>query len=142
MRLVCRVISASFARPFLHLPGNLRASSLLGWILCLSVFTSGMATAQSRPEDMVYLRSIDPSIEQDIRYASAHNFTGHPLDGYAAAQCLLTQEAAQALARVQKALRAQGYGLKVFDCYRPSRCLLYTSPSPRDRQKSRMPSSA
>ena len=24
----------------------------------------------------------------------------------------------------------------------PSRCLLYTSPSPRDRQKSRMPSSA
>ncbi|VVP22993.1 D-alanyl-D-alanine dipeptidase [Pseudomonas fluorescens] len=123
MRLVCQVISASFARPFLHLPGNLRASSLLGWILCLSVFTSGMATAQSRPEDMVYLRSIDPSIEQDIRYASAHNFTGHPLDGYAAAQCLLTQEAAQALARVQKALRAQGYGLKVFDCYRPSRAV-------------------
>ena len=24
----------------------------------------------------------------------------------------------------------------------PARCLLYTSPSPRDRQKSRMPSSA
>ena len=24
----------------------------------------------------------------------------------------------------------------------PQRCLLYTSPSPRDRQKSRMPSSA
>ena len=71
----------------------------------------------------MYLRSIDPGIEQDIRYASAHNFTGHPLDGYAAAQCLLTQDAAQALARVQKALRAQGYGLKVFDCYRPSRAV-------------------
>ena len=27
-------------------------------------------------------------------------------------------------------------------CARPITCLLYTSPSPRDRQKSRMPSSA
>ena len=26
--------------------------------------------------------------------------------------------------------------------YNPNTCLLYTSPSPRDRQKSRMPSSA
>ena len=26
--------------------------------------------------------------------------------------------------------------------YQPNDCLLYTSPSPRDRQKSRMPSSA
>ena len=30
----------------------------------------------------------------------------------------------------------------VADLLEPSRCLLYTSPSPRDRQKSRMPSSA
>ena len=36
-------------------------------------------------------------------------------------------------------LRAYGPKLK-FEYYRP--CLLYTSPSPRDRQKSRMPSSA
>ena len=28
------------------------------------------------------------------------------------------------------------------DLYKPADCLLYTSPSPRDRQKSRMPSSA
>ena len=28
------------------------------------------------------------------------------------------------------------------DVYLPQGCLLYTSPSPRDRQKSRMPSSA
>ena len=33
--------------------------------------------------------------------------------------------------------------LKVIQSYRVTRiCLLYTSPSPRDRQKSRMPSSA
>ena len=40
---------------------------------------------------------------------------------------------------------ARGAGLRVFRDGRDgfvSTCLLYTSPSPRDRQKSRMPSSA
>ena len=32
--------------------------------------------------------------------------------------------------------------LKIALAYQRARCLLYTSPSPRDRQKSRMPSSA
>ena len=95
----------------------------LRWILCLSIVVPGIVGAETRPENMVYLRTIDPGIEQDIRYASAHNSTGHPLDGYAAAQCLLSLDAAKALARVQTALRAQGYGLKVFDCYRPSRAV-------------------
>ena len=31
---------------------------------------------------------------------------------------------------------------KKFDGYHPKPCLLYTSPSPRDRTRSRMPSSA
>lgn len=88
-------------------------------LLCLPV----LAIAEDRPAHMVYLRTLDPSIEQDIRYASAHNFTGHPLDGYQAPECLLSSDAAQALTRVQSALRAQGYGLKVFDCYRPKRAV-------------------
>ncbi|MEB0045584.1 MULTISPECIES: M15 family metallopeptidase [unclassified Pseudomonas] len=92
-------------------------------ILWLSLVAPGIANAEPRPETMVYLRTIDPSIEQDIRYASAHNFTGHPLEGYEAPECLLSLEAASALARVQTALRSQGYGLKVFDCYRPSRAV-------------------
>ena len=89
----------------------------------LSLALSGVVAAEPRPEHMVYLRTIDPGIEQDIRYASAHNFTGHPLEGYEAPECLLSQDAAKALARVQMALRAQGYGLKVFDCYRPTRAV-------------------
>ena len=35
-----------------------------------------------------------------------------------------------------------GMGWNPNDMRRPNFCLLYTSPSPRDRQKSRMPSSA
>lgn len=91
-------------------------------LLCLSLATPCLAD-ELKPEHMVYLRSVDPAIEQDIRYASAHNFTGHPLDGYRAAECLLSADAAKALARVQAALKAEGYGLKVFDCYRPSRAV-------------------
>ena len=45
------------------------------WILCLSIVVPGIAGAETRPENMVYLRTIEPGIEQDIRYASAHNFT-------------------------------------------------------------------
>jgi zinc D-Ala-D-Ala dipeptidase len=99
----------------------MRLRTAIFTLLNLAMVTT--ASAESRPGHMVYLRTIDPSIEQDIRYASAHNFTGRSLDGYAAAECLLSLEAAQALARVQTALRAEGYGLKVFDCYRPSRAV-------------------
>ncbi|TBN31840.1 M15 family metallopeptidase [Pseudomonas sp. BGI-2] len=102
---------------------RLLARPWLRSLLLLSLIVPGMAWAEPRPEHMVYLRTIDPTIEQDIRYASAHNFTGHSLDGYAASECLLSLDTAKALARVQQALQAQGYGLKVFDCYRPSRAV-------------------
>ncbi|MBA4363808.1 MAG: D-alanyl-D-alanine dipeptidase, partial [Pseudomonas sp.] len=92
------------------------ARTWLRSLLLLSAILPGIANAGPRPDNMVYLRTIDPTIEQDIRYASAHNFTGHPLDGYDAAECLLSLDTAQALARVQQALQKQGYGLKVFDC--------------------------
>jgi len=98
-------------------------NSLFSSLLLLGLALASMAGAETRPDHMVYLRTIDPSIEQDVRYASAHNFTGHPLAGYDAAECLLTVDTAKALARVQTALRAEGYGLKIFDCYRPSRAV-------------------
>ena len=47
-----------------------------------------------------------------------------------------------ALARRIESLNAQGHGFKIGLWTGASTCLLYTSPSPRDRQKSRMPSSA
>jgi D-alanyl-D-alanine dipeptidase len=70
-------------------------------LLLLSLGLPHIASAgeAERPEHMVYLRTIDPGIAQDIRYASAHNFTGHPLDGYAAPECLLSVNAAKALSR-------------------------------------------
>ncbi len=82
------------------------------------------AQAQGRlPPDFVYLRDVDATIEQDMRYAGAKNFTGRPLPGYGAAECVLRRDAAAALKMVQDHLRGSGLSLKVYDCYRPQRAV-------------------
>lgn len=65
-----------------------------------------------------------PGIRLDLRYPTANNFTGAPLPGYGAPRAFLRREAAAALARVQRRLERQGYGLKVWDAYRPVRATL------------------
>lgn len=75
------------------------------------------------PTHFVYLRDIDPSIQQDIRYAGYHNFVGRPIDGYFAAECILTKPAAFALKKIQHELKKSSLSLKVYDCYRPTRAV-------------------
>ena len=70
-----------------------------------------------RQPDLVELTALDPSIKLDVRYAGANNFVGRPV--YTQARAFLQRPAAEALARVHRALRPQGYGLLVFDGYRP-----------------------
>jgi D-alanyl-D-alanine dipeptidase len=72
---------------------------------------------------MVDIRSLAPSIDEDIRYAGTDNFTGRVVDGYQAPTCFLRIAAAEALARVEATLRKDGYGLRVWDCYRPARAV-------------------
>ncbi|CCD28987.1 Putative D-alanyl-D-alanine dipeptidase [Candidatus Glomeribacter gigasporarum BEG34] len=74
-----------------------------------------------RPAEFVLLKDVAPHIVQDIRYAGAHNFVGRRIAGYEAAQCILTRQAAFALAQVQAALEKSRLGLKVYDGYRPQR---------------------
>ncbi|MFD2181613.1 M15 family metallopeptidase [Rhodoplanes azumiensis] len=83
------------------------------------------AVAQSAglPEGFVRLRERDPSIRQDMRYAGPFNFTGRRVPGYLAGECILLRPVADALARAQARLLAEGYSLKVYDCYRPERAV-------------------
>jgi zinc D-Ala-D-Ala dipeptidase len=69
------------------------------------------------------VRDIDPSILQDIRYATPNNFTGREVPGYAAAECMLLRDVAEALSRVQQGLLQHKLSLKVYDCYRPRRAV-------------------
>ena len=73
------------------------------------------------PGAFVSLADVDSSIVVEMRYLTSHNFLGRRVPGYRENVCLLTRQAAEALARVQRSVRAKGYTLKVYDCYRPQR---------------------
>ena len=84
----------------------------------------GVSVSEARlPDGFVYLRDIDPTIAQDMKYAGSDNFTGRPLPGYDSGECVLRRGAAEALRRVQQDLAAQDLALKVYDCYRPVRAV-------------------
>ncbi len=82
-----------------------------------------LANAEERPKDFVNTADVVPGLVVEARYAGYFNFVGKPIDGYQAPVCLLTRPAAEALARVQASLKPFGFGLKVFDCYRPARAV-------------------
>ncbi|GHE77885.1 D-alanyl-D-alanine dipeptidase [Streptomyces longispororuber] len=75
------------------------------------------------PEGFVALRDVDPTILQEMRYVTPHNFVGERIDGYRQPLCILTEPAAKALHKAQRALLRKGYSLKVYDCYRPQRAV-------------------
>jgi zinc D-Ala-D-Ala dipeptidase len=70
------------------------------------------------------VRRTDSTIVVDLRYSTSNNFTGAPLPGYLANRAYLRREATSALLRVQRDLRPQGFGIKIFDAYRPVRATL------------------
>ena len=80
-------------------------------------------SAQSLPGGFVYLRDIDPTIIQDIRYAGANNFVGRPLSGYGAAECVVKRAVHWLLKSIQQELALQKLSLKMLDCYRPARAV-------------------
>ncbi|MFZ0425539.1 MAG: M15 family metallopeptidase [Xanthobacteraceae bacterium] len=82
------------------------------------------AAAQDRPASFVDAATLVPGLVTDMRYAGSHNFTGRPVDGYAAPRCLLTREAASALAAAAREFAPQGLVIKAFDCYRPVRAVM------------------
>src|SRR5579871_837482 len=89
-------------------------------IALVATATICQASAQSLPGDFVYLRDIDPTIIQDIRYATSNNFVGHPMAGYRAGECVVKREVGLRLKAIQQELAKRKLSLKMFDCYRPT----------------------
>jgi D-alanyl-D-alanine dipeptidase len=103
-------------------PGTMTAA-IVGALAAASVATGVAQEGPALPASFVYLRDVDPTIIQDIRYATDNNFTGRRVTGYDAPECLLQKSTATALAKVQSDLKTQGMSLKVYDCYRPQRAV-------------------
>jgi D-alanyl-D-alanine dipeptidase len=88
----------------------------LSFVLFLLAALPARAGVES-PPGLVDVRAVNSRIQVEMRYAGADNFTGevlYPFDG-----CYLQPEVAGRLSRVQRDLERRGWGLKVWDCYRP-----------------------
>lgn len=77
------------------------------------------ALPKSGHGDLVELVKLAPDIRLDIRYATVNNFTGRQL--YDQPRAFLVRPAAEALVRAHQAAAAEGFGLTIFDAYRPWR---------------------
>jgi D-alanyl-D-alanine dipeptidase len=70
-----------------------------------------------RAPELVELKKLDSGLRFDVRYAVANNFLGRPV--YPEARVFLQKPAAAAVVRAHAQLREYGYGLLIFDGYRP-----------------------
>lgn len=83
----------------------------------------------------VFLDEAIQGIRWDAKYATWDNFTGKPVDGYAVNRIVGTFELADALKKISEKAAALGYGLLLWDGYRPQRavnCFLHWSAQPED----------
>lgn len=107
-------------------------------LLAISFLQISISTTLGLPKNFVFLRAVDPTIVQEMRYAGYHNFVGRPIAGYQAAECVLTREAASALHHAQQKLLAKNLSLKVYDCYRPQRAVNDFTHWGRDQTQQQM----
>jgi zinc D-Ala-D-Ala dipeptidase len=83
--------------------------------------------------DLVELKDLDPTLQLDVRYAGSNNFLGRPV--YKEARAFLQRPAAEALVRAHQKLKPQGYGLTIFDGYRPwSVTKIFWDATPADKK--------
>jgi zinc D-Ala-D-Ala dipeptidase len=105
----------------MRVPG--KALAVAGVMIAALAPGATAAAKTAPPGRFVSLHDVVPSIVIEMRYFTAHNFIGRPIRGYRQPLCIVTNETAAALSRVQARVRRHGYTLKVYDCYRPQRAV-------------------
>lgn len=101
---------------------------ILAFVLCLFLAHDEALAKKSIIEkdaisDFVDIKDVEPSIIVEMRYFTPHNFVGEKIRGYETPKCLLTKEAAKALADAQAELKSFSLSFKIYDCYRPQRAV-------------------
>lgn len=88
--------------------------------------------------DFVFVDEFVPGIRWDAKYATWDNFTGKPVDGYQANRIVGTRALCAALARAREHAASLGFGLLLWDGYRPQRAVqhfLRWARQPEDGQR-------
>jgi D-alanyl-D-alanine dipeptidase len=85
--------------------------------------------------DFVFVDELVTGMRWDAKYATWDNFTGKPVDGYLANRIVATKALCKALEMARDKAAASGFGLLLWDGYRPQRavnCFLRWSEQPED----------
>lgn len=92
-------------------------------------------------DDFAFVDQLVPGIRWDAKYATWDNFTGKPVEGYAVNRIVGTRALCEALKTAREQAASLGFGLLLWDGYRPQRavdCFLRWSEQPEDgRTKTR-----
>ena len=89
------------------------------FLLCIIVASAAQPAPIPPADDpLVDLATVDRTILVELRYATTRNIAGKPLYP-AGSRCVVRRGVAESLKVAQTWLRAQGYGLKIWDAYRP-----------------------
>jgi zinc D-Ala-D-Ala dipeptidase len=82
-----------------------------------------------------FVDEVVPGVRWDAKYATWDNFTGRPVEGYLANRIVGSAALCAALARVRDEAATRGFGLLLWDGYRPQRaveCFVRWSEQPDD----------
>jgi len=101
---------------FFFLPLMLAAQNKYG--LKPATYEQYKESLKTAPQkELVDLEKVIPGIVLDIRYATTNNFTGEKI--YTLAKAYARKPVAEALKKAQAEFNKMGYGVKMYDAYRP-----------------------
>jgi len=87
-------------------------------LVVVSSYAQYQASVKSNPNnELVEIKKAIPNITLDIRYSTKNNFMQQVM--YKQARAFARRPVVEALKMIQKELNKKGYGLKIFDGYRP-----------------------
>ncbi|QNN41838.1 M15 family metallopeptidase [Pedobacter roseus] len=87
-------------------------------LFIVNSYNQYLASVKSNPNnELVEIKKAIPNIRLDIRYATRNNFMQQVM--YKQARAFARKPVVDALKKIQKELNKKGYGLKIFDGYRP-----------------------
>jgi D-alanyl-D-alanine dipeptidase len=87
-------------------------------LVVISSYNQYLASIKTNPDnELVEIRKAIPNIKLDIRYATRNNFMQQVM--YKQARAFARKPVVESLKKIQKELNKKGYGLKIFDGYRP-----------------------